>query len=501
MNIPGTIVLLLALAASSSDGGALTNAAAAGAPTGTLELTVSGAILLGLENNAELKVERLLPAIRRTVEAQERAVFDPVLRASLARTDQKTEDPVAAAVQTNFAGKTDSGELTLETLLPSGTRVALGGSAGRMSGSALEEDLDSTRVGLSVTQSLLRGGRMAANLASLRQARLETQASEYELRGFAESLVARIERSCWDCQLNGQEIEIFEDSLKLAEEQLAQVRERIAVGGLAAIEAAAAEAEVAARKEGLINARSALERTQLELVRLVTPSGVPFGGRQIRLLDPLPPPDAEMLNVEERVQVAARMRPDLNQARLAIQRGDLEVVKTRNGLLPKLDLFVSLGRTGYAASFGDAAGDLGSDGRDTTFGIVLEHTLGRREAEGRHRQAMLGREQSQLALQNLAQLAEFDVRSACVEVQRAVAQVSASAATRKFREAALKAETEKLDVGSSTTLLVAQAQRDLLQSRLQEARAAAGYRVALVELYRLEGSLLERRGVAVASPP
>ena len=52
------------------------------------------------------------------------------------------------------------------------------------------------------------------------------------------------------------------------------------------------------------------------------------------------------------MKLALQMRPDLNQAKLLWQRGDLEVVKTRNGLLPKLDLFVTLGRTGFAESFG-----------------------------------------------------------------------------------------------------------------------------------------------------
>jgi outer membrane protein TolC len=50
-------------------------------------------------------------------------------------------------------------------------------------------------------------------------------------------------------------------------------------------------------------------------------------------------------------------------------------------------------------------------------------------------------------------------------------------------------------VGASTTLLVAQAQRDLLISSIAEVRSIINYRIALVRLYLAEGSLLERRGV------
>jgi outer membrane protein TolC len=43
---------------------------------------------------------------------------------------------------------------------------------------------------------------------------------------------------------------------------------------------------------------------------------------------------------------------------------------------------------------------------------------------------------------------------------------------------------------------VAQAQRDLLQSQIDEVAAVVNHLKALVELYRQDGSLLERRGIA-----
>lgn len=73
--------------------------------------------------------------------------------------------------------------------------------------------------------------------------------------------------------------------------------------------------------------------------------------------------------------------------------------------------------------------------------------------------------------------------------------MTATAATRKYQEETVRSETEKFRVGKSTTLLVAQAERDLLVSRLAETQAVANHLKALVQLYRLDGSLLERRGI------
>jgi outer membrane protein TolC len=83
-----------------------------------------------------------------------------------------------------------------------------------------------------------------------------------------------------------------------------------------------------------------------------------------------------------------------------------------------------------------------------------------------------------------------------VEANRLKEQVAATAATRRFQEETLRAETEKFRVGKSTALLVAQAQRDLLQSQIAEVEAVVNDLKALVELYRQDGSLLERRGIA-----
>jgi outer membrane protein len=196
------------------------------------------------------------------------------------------------------------------------------------------------------------------------------------------------------------------------------------------------------------------------------------------------------------VEVALSFRPDLNQARLGVQRGDLEIMKTKNGLLPVMDLFITLGKTGYADSFGRSVSDLDEDSYDISGGITLAYPLFNRDARARHQRATLGRSQSTEAVENLAQLVEVDVRTAYIEVRRTEEQVAATAAARKLQEEKLRAEREKFRVGRSTSLLVAAAQRDLVTSQISEIQAVVDYLKALVELHRLDGSLLERLGIS-----
>jgi outer membrane protein TolC len=255
---------------------------------------------------------------------------------------------------------------------------------------------------------------------------------------------------------------------------------------------------VALRREGLINARSFLEQTGLRLRRLLNCGGAEVWTLALVLKDQpvVVSPDVKLDELDEHVQAGLRLRADLNQAVLGVRRGELEIVKTRNGLLPKMDLFISLGKSGYADAFGDSVRKWNGDYYDAQASLVLELPLGNRDARARHQRALLNRDQAQEAVANLRQLVELDIRSAYIEVKRAAEQAAATAVTRKHQEEALQAEKEKFQVGKSTTLLVAQAESNLLVSQIAEAQAAATRLKALVELYRLEGSLLRRRGIA-----
>jgi outer membrane protein len=463
---------------------------------GPIEITVGNAILLALENNRSLRVERFNPSIIRTFEDQERAVFDPVLSGSASGSREKGKQlSTTTGAIADFSANETTAHIGISQFFPTGTTAGVDLSTDR-SWSDIGGDLHATRAGLTVTQALLRGFGINVNLASLRQARLDTLVSQYELRGFSESFVAQVEETYWDYALAQRQIEIVTVSLQLAEQQLRETEERINIGKLAEIELAAAQAEVALRREALISARSILATTRLRLLRLLNPPVENLWKQEITLMDQPAVPDVVLEDVEDHVQVALRMRPDLNQARLEVQHGDLEIVKTGNGLLPKMDLFITLGKTGYADSFGGSIRDVDGNGYDISALLKVAYPLGNRDAQARHKRAVTTLEQAKESVENLAQLVQVDVRSAYIGVNSAREQVTATAATRKLQEEKLRAETEKFRVGKSTTFLVAQAQRDLVASQISEIQAVVGYLKSLVELYRLDGSLLERRGIA-----
>ncbi|TFG49739.1 MAG: TolC family protein [Candidatus Brocadiia bacterium] len=463
---------------------------------GPIEVGIEETVLMAMQNNQGLVVEKMNPLIQKTFEEQEQSVFDPVFGAGLSNKRSVAERLSRAGSATESSTvDTMDGSAYIDKLFPTGTNLSLLGSTNIVDSSLYSDKLASTRLGLTVTQAILQGADIKANTASIQQAWIDTRISEYELRGFAELLLEAVESAYWNLAMAERRIEIYNDSLTLAEKQMSEVQERIKIGKLAETELAAAQAEVALRRENLINARSDLAKAQLVFLQILNPGGNNMWDRKIVLKNQPMAPDVELDKIEEHVKVAMIKRADLNQARREVEKGELEVIKTKNGILPKLDFFITFGKTGYSGVFNESVKNVGGDSYDVVGGLALEYPPLNRQARALHHRAVLTKQQAIEAVHNLTQIVEVDVRSAYIEVNRAKEQISATAATRKLQEEKLRAENEKFRVGKSTSLLVAQAQRDLVASQITEIEAVVTYLKALVNLHRMEGSLLDRRGI------
>jgi outer membrane protein len=468
---------------------------AAETQNGPLALTVQDAILATLRNNPSLKVQKYNVPIARTREVDAAAAFDPTLTGGVNINHATVPDNRLRTRDGNTTNNDSiNANIGVSQFLPTGTTLSADGTVSFSAHSFYSDTAVVTRGGLSLTQALLRGADVDANLAVLRESELQTKTSQYQLRAFAESLLSDVEQAYWDYAYAHRQMEIVKAAMDVAEKQLVQTNQLIKVQRLAESERAAAEAEVAIRKENVINADGALKQARIHIIQLLTSPERADYTREIELVDKPFTPEGELDDVENHVKIALQRRPEIAQAKLQIQQGELEVVRTRNGLLPRLDLFVTLGKSGYSHAFGGAVEDtFDGPGYDASVGVQGELPLLNRAAKADYRRANLSKEQATESLNNLIQLVQVDVRSAYIEVVRSREQIAATAASRVAQEIKAHVEEEKLKLGKSTSLLVAQAQRDLLNAQIAEVQAVTNHLKALVVLYRLEGTLLDRR--------
>ncbi|NLB56071.1 MAG: TolC family protein [Lentisphaerae bacterium] len=455
-----------------------------------LSISVEDALLLALENNRTLKMQRFTPEISMTFEEQERAAFDVALSAQ-----GKYAEREPASFSNPEKSTVYGAESSLQKLFPIGAKLGLEFSFEDTQVGGV--DTNTVRVGLTFQQALLRGRGRSVNLASLSQARLASEMSWHEFRGYAEALSAEVETTYLNFVIAFKQNEIVQQWLHLAECQLTEIKHRIRVGQLAETELAAAEAEIASRNEALINSEGRIETLCARLNRLLIPTMLVGERKEILpLTEPVIQP-MPLGSKEEHTIIALLLRADIAHAELLLETGEIELVKTKNGLLPKMDLFVNMGKTGYADSFSRAFSDLDGDGYDVSAGLMFEYPHRNRRAKAVHSRSKLTLAQREEALENMKDLVRLDVELAFIEMLQARKQVDATKVTRSFQEEKLRAETAKFKVGKSTAILVAGAQRDLLSSQVAEAESLVKYLIARINLYKAEGSLLARRGICV----
>lgn len=501
-----------------------------------LDLSRDGAITTALSNNLSLEVAQYGPPIAATFVREARSAFDPMLTGTVSRgQDISQMGGITGVMLSSFSGSSSFPSLssmanatpeeaavgilsgltalaatpkiepflksdyadataTVANFLPTGTQVFLTGDANWSRTNYTEDEYKGTW-SAGVTQALLRGAGPAVNLVALRQAKNQAARSQHVLRGNVLDTVSQVERQYWNLVLAQELIKIRQFGVQIAEEQYKVSEDLAEVGRIANGVLMSAKAEVATRRADLVDAQAQLRQQTLEMVRLLNPEVMTPENVAFKTVDPPEVVEVEV-HPDQSAQLAEMYRPELAQARLDLANQDLEVVRTKNGLLPRLDAFAAYGRSSLGDSWSGAREFLDDDQFDNyRFGVQFEVPILNRAERARYTRAKLGREQAETAIANLQQMLDTQVHQTAIEVERQWQRIDATKEAVAASEEAMRVQQDRYSVGLSTNLDVLQVQRDLILAQVNEITARVSYIQALVGLYAAEGTLLERRGV------
>lgn len=464
----------------------------------TLPLTLQEAVMMALANNRGLKLERFERQLAAQTLAEQAAIFDPNIVANSQVGSENAKRLLGASTEfLDVFSTSQDYSVGIQKDFETGTQVNLSLSTNATNRSLANgtSNQQVSRLGLSFTQALLQGRDPAVNTARIRQAELETVLVGYNLRGFAEALVAETETAFWDYLLAQQQYKLSQLALQLTRDELNNTRERIQVGRVAGIEEVTLETEMALREQEAIAARGLSRQRELELLRLLNPHPQHWSAYRLDLKEAVAVPAVQLDDLNAHIELALQQRPEIRQAQVLAEQRQLEVRRTRDGLLPVLDVFLTLGKTGYADAFWPSVADLPGSGFDFATGLTFAYPLGARAAEAQYERAKISEAQQQEALQNLAQQIELDLRRGHLNLTVALEQIQAARLTRKLQQTRYEAELERYRVGRTNAYQVVLSQRELLQAQIREAESLIAYLKALTQFYRFEGTLLQRHGV------
>jgi outer membrane protein TolC len=366
-----------------------------------------------------------------------------------------------------------------------------------------------TAVGVEFRQPLLRGRSVDDARLQLRVAGTERGRAEASLRRQVTETVAAVERAYWSLVAAREEVGVREESLALAEQQLADTVIRIDNGAAPATEAAQPKAEIERRRGELLAARENVSRLESALkVLILSDADAEAWTRGVVPADPAQVAPME-LDVAAAMEQALASRPELDEAAAAAERRKAEAAFAANAVKPALDAFVSYDRYGIAGTATDPTlnprvqGDLGTsysvlgdgDLDDARVGLALTVTLGNRAAKAASLSAQSAERRARAELASARNSVRAEVLDAVAAVRPAFQRHEAARSERESADVQLRAEKERFAVGLSTNFLVLTRQNDLARARLAEISSRTDYQIAGTELARVTGFLLKRRGI------
>jgi outer membrane protein TolC len=367
---------------------------------------------------------------------------------------------------------------------------------------------------LTVSQPLLRGFGRELNLRYLRIAAINQKITRLVFYQQLISTVYGVARLYYDLVSLNENAAVKRQSLqaarKLAEDDAAQVEQ----GTLAPLELTRANSLVTSSQldliqaEGLVHQQEVILKSQLARRGSADPvlSNLP-----IMPTDVISIPSADDLRpLDSMVADALATRPDLAQAALQVQSGQISAKASRNAVLPELDLianfqtrgsseipYTQLGTQGTGLI--TAPQDLGNASLRTSHiyqaGIQLNLPLRNNVAQADAARDVLQLRQVEARTQSLTNQVREQVENSVIALQTARSALEAATQSRQYQEQLVQAERDKLTVGASTNFLVIQQESYLAQARSTEVAARSVWIKARVALDRALGDLLEKNGI------
>ena len=459
-------------------------------------MTLEECLTQALEHNLEVRIDRVNPDINRYNLNVANAGYDPNLFFQAGRSDRTSPGGIIPGTPLTFPASTtkaDSFSAGIGGSLPtdSGMTYSLSGDAEQSEGSNFPRTTEG-RVALSLTQPLLRNLWIDPIRYTIALSRNQLDSSEWGVHFRIMDIITRVETAYYDLIAARENVKVQEGALELAEQLLAENRKRVEVGALAPLDEKQAESQVAASRADLLSARNVVSIQQNVLKGLLSDD---FSRWQHVMLEPSEPLVAvpESFDVQASWKNGITLRPDLEQARLAVDRLGITLKYQKNQLFPQLDLVGTFGRLGRSTEYSGFFGDI-ENSRGPFYSIRAEFSvpLGRREARNTYRAVRAQEEQAVLQLKQLEQGIMLQIDNAVKLAETDLQRVEATRERRLYAEQALDAERKKLENGKSTSFFVLQFQRDLTEARSAEIQALADYNKALSELAFSEGTTLQR---------
>lgn len=470
----------------------------------SVRLSLEEAVVHVLVGSTDIGVAAFNPAVARRDVREAAAEFDLLVFAE-ARRDKRDERTDSTA----GGGLSDLvlAEGGLSQKLPTGGEWTLSWALSRTRDDVITRTLQPRyeQAGtVELTQPLLRNAWPQVNLARLRLARVTYRQELAAFRRKVEETVAATYAAYWSLVQARGDVTIQRALVAGTRATLERLQARAELDATS-VQIKQTEAALHARQESLLLAEKRVADVEDELARLLShPELSPVEHVRIEPTTAMAAEPVEMDRQDQLLQ-ALYHSPVLAEAREQIAAADIRLDVAENQALPRLDLTASSRIHGLGTTMHEAGEKIGTlDYVGHTIGLRFEYPLGNRARLAAVDRARLQRMQAITRLQDTADKLAVRVNERLRAARVARERIRVERAAIASAEVQLQAIQDTEEIRGVLTpefiLVKLQAQETLAEARRRELQARQDYNVALVELARETGTLLNLPRVEIALP-
>ncbi len=451
-------------------------------------LTLAAAVETALSRNLFVEAETYTVDSSRALILSEEGKFNPVLKFNVGHSAGGFET-LTQLGPTNEMGFNADVSLELKSKLGSIYEFRIGSDwVSGESDFILRDPYYDSEVAFTLTQPLLKGFGDDIPTTGIRVAKNNLEMSRLRYDETLVATVAGAVENYWELFFARADLDVARLSLELARNLLSEVRDRIRVGKLASIEVFQAEAEVAVRQEMLIRARKAVSDAEDQLREVMN---IQEWNRNIVTADEPPEPVVPM-DLDVAIQRALENRQDFKRSLIDNENKKEMKRYYENQRKSQLDLFATIRSNSVDDHMKNVPWSaFPMDVATMTAGLIYSRPLGGGEVEGLYTRAVSEEERTLVLIKVMEQRIRFEVREAWRNVNVATESIEATTATRIAVDRRMRAEEEKFRVGKATLNDVLESQAEFTSALSGEKRSRAYYAIALVQLAKQTGTLLD----------
>lgn len=466
-------------------------------------LSLNDCLIRSLRNNYQIRVDGYGPAISAAQIVQSEAAFDAAFFANISRDNR--DQPVAVQLQagTSLSNVYSAG---VRQRLITGADVSLTQSLARQDVPNFRfQTLNpaySTSFIIEFRQPLLRNFGVDFNRSQIDIARNQRDITIETFRRTVITTLNEVERAYWQLVASRREVVIAAELLAQAERTLAQVEARSDYDAFATL-VANSRATVASRRAIMIASRRNMYNAQDALLNLLNDPDYHLAQDLELIPSDLPVSEGVVRDSFREVEIALERRPEIREAKLAVENARIQLGIAKNQAMPSLDLVLRHTINGLGGNADKAFDEMTAyDFADTLVSLEFVWFFGERAERAGIRIAALRNSQAIASFKRVLDDVITDCRVALRNLDTSLEQIPSSkeavtAAKENLRSIQERAESkspEQLNTIFNAQLQVANTRQALLQQ-------VVSYNQSIVDVERAKGTLLEYNNVRLVEQP